>query len=259
MLSLRDKGIVESLSEKVQTGDSSPGYDASGSKIVFQKEPETSELRNMLLGNNIDELGVLPPQTHLDEQTIQEFELTLKKGLSGDLRELAEESNYQAFNEALTGLLACRRIPSSIHKEFLSLRQNLPTLVNRAVELNKKVTRGMLLPIACSKEEEEFRNVIDKYCEVKEVVVKLEQEKVHNYSVIALLQNRNKLIDSEISVCVAEAETLKKAAADQHCKVKNIEALGALYNEATVQNSVDSLVIMELQWRDRVAALDYLN
>lgn len=44
MLSLRDKGIVESLSVKGQTGDSSPGYDPSGSKIVFQKEPETSEV-----------------------------------------------------------------------------------------------------------------------------------------------------------------------------------------------------------------------
>lgn len=57
-----------------------------------------------------------------------------------DLSELDKGSRYQEFNQVLTALLSVRRIPSNLHKEFLSLRHDLPSLANRAFELEKEVT-----------------------------------------------------------------------------------------------------------------------
>lgn len=100
------------------------------------------QLADMLHGDKFDQ--ILPPQIQLDEQTVCEYEQVLKKGMYGDLRELGKGFRYQKFNEVVTALLSCRRIPSNLHQEFLSLRHDLPSLANRALELEKEVTRGML-------------------------------------------------------------------------------------------------------------------
>lgn len=214
------------------------------------------QLADLIQRNKFDELKTLPPQVQLDQQTIQNYEQVLKNYLSGRLLDLAEESKYQEFNKVLTALLACRRIPPSLHQGFLSLCWELPTLASRASELHKQVTRGLLFPIARSKEKEELKSLLDKYRQVEENLVKLEQEKEQNLTNIVRLEARNEAIDADIIKLIAEAEALQKDAAAQHYKVTNIEALGAAY-EANVQDAMDNLVIMELQWRNRVAALDY--
>lgn len=74
----------------------------------------------MLQGDKFDQ--ILPPQIQLDEKTICEYEEELKKGMHGELRELGRGFRYQEFNEVLTALLSCRKIPSNLHQDFLSLR-----------------------------------------------------------------------------------------------------------------------------------------
>lgn len=212
-----------------------------------------NQLADMLQGNKFYQ--VLPPQIQLDEHTIKDYEQVLKKGLAGDLRELGKGSKYQEFNEVLTGLMACRRIPPNLHQGFLSLRHDLPSLATRAFELNKKVNEGMLQKIARSKMEE-LENYMDKYREFEDNLMRLEQEREFNLSEIVRLQARNEVINAEITKFAAEAEALQKASADQSRNIANLKAVEIL-DEATFQCSMDALCDMELEWRNRVAMLDY--
>lgn len=211
------------------------------------------QLADMLQGNKSE--WVLPPQIQLDEQTICDYEQLLKTGLSGDLRDLYKDSTYQEFNEALTGLLACRRIPSKLHQGFLSLRRDLPSLASRAFDLDKEITQGMLQRVNRSTTKE-LESCLHKYRKCEEHVLKLEQEKECNVSKIGMLKARNQVIDSEIGTYTAEADALQKTSAAQSLKIANVDVAGAL-NESTLQRSLDDLANMENEWRKRVDTLDF--
>lgn len=242
-------------------------------------------------------MKTLPPHSQLDNQTIQEYEKVLKKYLSGRLLALAEESNYQEFNKVLYGLLACRRIPSRLHQKFLSLRWELPNLTSRAYELNREVTRGMLLPIAKAKEKEELTSMLHKYQQVVDNLVKLEKEKEFILSEIEL-QAKNEPVGAEFTYSegsgVTTKDNMEKLEQEKEYNSEEIVRLQAIDKaidtkiiklvdeaemlqkdaatqhykvtsfealgalyEVNVLNSMDKLAIMELKWKDRVASLDY--
>lgn len=211
------------------------------------------QLADMLQGDKFDQ--ILPPQIELDEQTICEYEQVLKKGMNGDLRELGKGSRYQEFNQVLTALLSCRRIPSNLYQEFLSLRRDLPSLASRAVEIEKEVTRGILHRDNWStmKQLEAYMN---RYRNCEDNLVKLEQEKAFNFSEIERLLSRNQVIDSEITKFNAEADTLRKASAAESHKLVKLDGVGAV-DESTLQQSMADLHKMESEWRKRVALLRF--
>lgn len=211
------------------------------------------QLADMLQDNNFSR--VLPPQVQLDEQTINDYEQVLRKGLAGDLRELGKGSKYQEFNKVLTALLACRRIPPTLQQQFLYLHHDLPSLATRALELNKKVTECMLQKIAKSKIEE-LENYVEKYYEFEESLIRLEQERESNLSEIVRLQARNKVIDAEIIKLNSEAEELEKISASHSHEIANLKAVKAI-DEAAFRSSMDALCDLEFEWRNRVAMLNY--
>lgn len=218
------------------------------------------QLADMLQGDKFDQ--ILPPQIQLDEQTICDYEQVLKKGMSGDLRKLGKDSRYQEFNEVLTALLSCRRIPSNLQQEFLSLRRDLPSLASRAFELNKEVTHGMLQRVNRSTVKE-LESCMDRYRTCEDNLLTLEQEKELNkseigrlFSEIGRLQSRNEVIDSEIKKLTAEADALRKASAAQSHKIANLDGIGAA-DESTLQHSMDDLHKLENEWRKRVDGLNF--
>ncbi|KAL8090145.1 hypothetical protein AgCh_039568 [Apium graveolens] len=211
------------------------------------------QLEDLLQGNTSD--WALPPQIQLDEQTICDYERLLKTGLSGNLKGLFKDSTYQEFSEALTGLLACRRIPSNLHHGFLSLRRDLPSLASRVLKLNSEITQGMLQRNNRSTMKE-LESCLHKYRKCEEQLLKLEQEKEHNVSEIGRLKARNQVIDSEIATYTAEADALQKASATQSLKIANLDVAGAL-DESTLERSLDELINMENEWRKRVDMLNF--
>ncbi|XP_074326963.1 lysine-specific demethylase JMJ29-like isoform X3 [Apium graveolens] len=255
------------------------------------------QLADLVQGNKYDELKTLPPPSHLDNQIIQEYDKVLKKYLSGRLLALAEESNYLEFNKVLYGLLACRRIPSRLHQKFLALRWELPNLTSRAYELNREVTRGMLLPVAKAKEKEELTNMLRKYQQVVDNLVKLEKEKEFMTSEIVELRAKNEPIGAQVTYREAAGMMNKDNAGELEQVKDNSEEIVRLQNickaidtkiikfvdeaemlqkdaatqhykvtslealeavyEVNIINSMDKLAIMELKWKDRVASLDF--
>lgn len=255
---MQDYPHVTRCTQSMSTPSSSdsPGFSQMPSSLAAETLDFFKQLTNLIQSNKCDELKTLPPQVQLDQQTIEKHELVLKKYLSGRLLELADASKYKEFNTALTALLSCRRPPPSLHQHFLSLRWELPYLTSRAYELHKKVNRGLLSPIARSKEKERLKSLLDKYRQIAENLVKLEQDKEQRMTAIGKLTAENEAIDAAIIKLTAEAKALQTDAVAQHYKVTTIEALGASY-EANVQDAMDKLVIMELQWKNRVSALHY--
>ncbi|XP_074366287.1 lysine-specific demethylase JMJ26-like [Apium graveolens] len=162
------------------------------------------QLEDLIQENRFDVFRALPPQIHLDIQIVQEYEKMLKKYLSGRLLDLADDLNYQEFNEVLHGLLACRRIPSHLQQGFLTLRWELPYLTSRAYELHKKVSRGIVSPLARSKEKEELKSMFYKYSQIEDNLVKLEKEKDDNMFEIDKLQASNEHIGVELTNLKAE-------------------------------------------------------
>lgn len=274
----------------------------SGKTVGFFKQ-----LEEQIQENKFDVSMVLPPQIQLDEQIIQEYEKVLKKHLSRRLLDLANDSNLQDFNKVLHFLLACRKIPSHLQQEFLTLRRDLPNLTSRAYELHKEVNRGMMMPLARYKERGELKSILGKYLQVEDNLVNLEKEKDAHLVLITMLQTRNERLSEKVTYLKAEsvknvvdgcgemrndklgklkqmkdqisneigrlqasngaideriikfadeAEVLYKDAAAQNYKVMNLESVGAVY-EANVRNAMDSLVTMELKWKERVESLDY--
>lgn len=229
-------------------------------------------LEEQIQEDKFDVYRVLPPQIQLDEDVIQENEKVLKKYLSGRLLDLANDSNFQDFNKALHYLLASRRIPSHLQQGFLNLRWDLPNLTSKAFELHKEVNRGMVMPLARSKEIEELKSISGKYRRVEYKLVELEKQKDANLLVIATLEEQmrdhnldevlvkrqasNEAIDAKIDKFVEEAKVLHKDATAQNYKLINLEALAAKY-EANVENAMNRLVTMELKWKERVESLDY--
>lgn len=218
------------------------------------------QLADMLQSDKFDQ--TLPPQIRLDEQTICDYEQVLKKCMSGNLRELGKDSRYQEFNEVLTSLLSCRRIPSNLHQGFLSLRRDLPSLASRAFELNKEVTHGMLQRVNRSTMKE-LESCMDRYRNCEDNLLKLEQEKELNsseidrlLSQIGRLQSRNEVIDSEITKFTAEADALRIASAAHSHKIANLDGVGAV-DESTLQRSMDDLHKLENEWRKRVDDLNF--
>lgn len=198
-------------------------------------------LADLVQGNKYDELKTLPPPSHLDNQIIQEYEKVLKKYLSGRLLALAEESNYQEFNKVLYGLLACRRIPSRLHQKFLSLRWELPNLTSRAYELNREVTRGMLLPIAKAKEKELLTGMLRKYQQVVDNLVKLEKEKEFILSEIVELQAKNKPIGAQVTYSESDGMMNKDIAGElEQMKEYNSEEMVRLQN---ICKAIDTKII----------------
>lgn len=223
------------------------------SSIPTQTVGFFNQLEDMLQGDKFDQ--ILPPEIQIDEQTICCYEQVLKKGLSGDLRDLGKDSRCQEFNQALTGLLACRKIPQNLHQGFLSLRHDLPGLANRAFELNREVTQAMLQKDTRSTMKE-LQSCINEYRNCEDRLLKLEQEKEFNLSEIGRLQARNEALEFEATKFVAEIDDLRKASATQSHKLANLDVVGAL-DESTLQQSMDDLSKMENDWRKRVAVLHF--
>lgn len=287
-----------SNTQQVPCSDDTPEFCSQTSTFLSVETVKFfKQLADLIQGNEYDELKTLPPHSQLDSQIIQEYDKVLKKYLSGRLLALAEESNYQEFNKALYGLLACRRIPSRLHQKFLSLRWELPNLTSRAYELNREVTRGMLLPIAKAKEKEELTSMLHKYQQVVDNLVKLEKQKEFILSEIER-QAKNEPIGAEVTYSegagmmnmdnagkpeqakehnseeIVRLQTINKAIdmkiikfvdeaemlqKDAAAQHYKVTSLEALgaVYEVNVLNSMDKLAIMELKWKDRVASLDY--
>lgn len=187
---------------------SSNDYPGSYSRTPSSVPAETvgffKQLKDLIQENRFDVFKTLPPQIQLDIQIIQEYEKLLKKYLSGRLLDLADDLNYQEFNEVLHGLLACRRIPSHLQRGFLTLRWDLPYLSSRAYELHKEVGRGIVSPLARSKEKEELRSMLFRYSQIEDNLVKLEKEKDDNLFEIVKLQSSNEHIGIEATNLKAE-------------------------------------------------------
>ncbi|KAF1001529.1 hypothetical protein AG4045_028450 [Apium graveolens] len=220
-----------------------------------------NQLADMLQGDKFDQ--ILPPQIQLDEQTVFEYEQVLKKGMYGELWELGKDFRYQEFNEVLTALLSCRRIPSNLLQGFLSLRRDLPGLASRAFELEKEVTRGMLQRDNRSTVKQ-LKTYMEKYRNCVDNLVLLEQEKTFNLSEIDRLssevqnlQSRNQVIDSEIVKFTTEADTMGKACARLSHTIANLDGVDAVDDESTLQQSIDNLHKLENEWRKRVDGLNF--
>lgn len=183
-------------------------YSGSYSRTPRSVPAETigffKQLEDLIQENKFDVFKTLPPQIKLDIQIIQEYEKMLKKYLSGRLLDLADDLNYQEFNKVLHGLLACRRIPSHLQQGFLTLRWDLPYLTSRAYELHREVKRGIVSPLAKSKEKEELKSMLYKYSQIEDNLVKLEKEKDDNLFEIVKLQASNEHIGVEVTNLKAE-------------------------------------------------------
>lgn len=175
----------------------------------------------------------------------------LHKGLSGDLKDLAQDSRYQEFNEVLTALLACRRIPSESRQAFLSLRHDLPSLASRACKLKEDITQGLLQKD--TRKELESCSAIYRSC--VDHLLNLKQEKEYNMSELARLGARIQVIDSEITRISAEADALQKASASHGLKISNLDV--GVVDESALQHSIDDLHEMEDKWRKRVDMLNF--
>ncbi|XP_074366280.1 lysine-specific demethylase JMJ26-like isoform X2 [Apium graveolens] len=252
----------------------------SSSQVSYSQAPRSvsaemvgffNHLEEQIQEDKFDVYRVLPPQIQLDEEIIQEHEKVLKKYLSGRLLDLANDSNFENFNKALHFLLACRRIPSHLQQGFVTLRWDLPNLTSRAYELHKEVNRGMVMPLARSKEREQLKSILGNYRQVEYNLVELEKEKDanllviarlveqmkdHNLDEIIKLQASNEAIDAKINKFAEEAKALHKDATAQNYKVIHLEAMRAEY-EANVENAMNRWVTMELKWKERVESLDY--
>ena len=270
--------VITKTLQSLSSNDSPGSYSQAPRSVPAEMVGFFKQLEDQIQENKFDVLKVLPPQIQLDEEIIQEYEKVLKNYLSGRLLDLASDSNFQDFNKVLHYLLACRRIPSHLQQGFLALRWDLPNLTSRAYELHKEVNRGMVMPLARSKERDELKSILGKYRQVEDNLVELEKEKDANLLVIASLQMRNvrlneevtnhnsdeivrllasnEAIDAKIISFADEAQVLHKDATAQNSKVLSLEALGALY-EANVENAMDKLVTMEHKWKKRLESLDY--
>ncbi|WOH02450.1 hypothetical protein DCAR_0521839 [Daucus carota subsp. sativus] len=155
-----------------------------------------------------DKLGVKKLIIHAIRQVSNDLEevTNLKKHMSGRLLDLADDPNLQDFNRVLHFLLASRRIPSHLQQGFLALRRDLPDLTSRAYELHKEVKRGMVMPLARSKEREELKSMLGKYRQIEENMMKLEKEKDTTMLSISRLQMRNEQLNEEVTNLRTAAE-----------------------------------------------------
>ncbi|XP_063941017.1 lysine-specific demethylase JMJ29 isoform X2 [Daucus carota subsp. sativus] len=245
---LKEPKISEDVSYAISNRQQTPCSDHSPefySQTSVSLAPDTvrffKHLADLIQGNKFDELKTLPPHSQLDDQIIQDYEKVLKKYLSGRLTALAEESNYQEFHKVLYGLLACRRIPSRLHQKFLALRWELPNLTSRAYELNREVSRGMLLPIAKAKEKEELASMLRKYWQIVDNLVKLEKEREFILYEIVELQAKEEPIGAEVTNSEASGMMNKNDAGklEQEKKYKSDE----IVRLQTVNKAIDTKII----------------
>lgn len=227
----------------------SPNNSQQTPRSIYTETVEYSkQLEDML---ESDKSNGIIPQIQLDELTICCYEQVLHKGLSGDLKDLGQDSRYQEFNKVLTALLACRRIPSESRQAFLSLRHDLPSLASRACELKEDITQGL----SQRDTRKELESCSTKYRSCVDHLLNLKQEKEYNMSELARLGARNQVIDSEINRISAKADALQKVSASQSLKISNLD-VGTL-DESTLQHSIDDLHKMEDEWRNRVDILNF--
>ena len=88
---------------------------------------------------------------------------------------------------------------------FLTLHRDLPNLTSRVYELHMEVHWGMVMPLARSKERELLKNILGKYLQVADNLVKLEKYKDANILGISRLQMRNEQLNEEVINLKGEA------------------------------------------------------
>ena len=125
--------------------------------------------------------------------------------MSERLLDAANDSYLQDFNKVLHFLLASMRIPSHLQHGFLTHGRDLPNLTSRVYELHKEVHRGLVMPLARSKEREEPKSILGKYRQVEDNLVKLEKEKDANMLGLSWLHMRNEQLNEEVINLIEEA------------------------------------------------------
>ncbi|WOG81859.1 hypothetical protein DCAR_0101013 [Daucus carota subsp. sativus] len=112
---------------------------------------------------------------------------------------------------------------------------------NRAYELHKEVSRGMLLPIAKAREKEEFASMLHKYWQVLDILVKLEKERGFILYEIVELQAKEEPIGAKVTNSEASGLMIKNDAGklDQEKKYKSEE----IVRLQTVNKAIDTKII----------------